>query len=79
MSIRLLIADDHEVVRAGLKSLLAEATDIHVVAEAINGEEAVRLAHRQLHAQLNRFYRRRFGSARDRRVQGSDRTGAVAG
>jgi DNA-binding NarL/FixJ family response regulator len=46
MSIRLLIADDHEVVRAGLKSLLAEARDIQVVAEAPNGEEAVRMAHR---------------------------------
>jgi DNA-binding NarL/FixJ family response regulator len=46
MSIRLLIADDHEVVRAGLKSLLADVRDIQVVAEATNGEEAVRLAHR---------------------------------
>jgi DNA-binding NarL/FixJ family response regulator len=44
MSIRLLIADDHEVVRAGLKSLLAEARDIQVVAEAANGEDAVRMA-----------------------------------
>ena len=46
MSIRLLIADDHEVVRAGLKSLLADVRDIQVVAEAANGEDAVRLAHR---------------------------------
>lgn len=46
MSIRLLIADDHEVVRAGLKSLLAEMRDIQIVAEAAGGEEAVRLAHR---------------------------------
>src|SRR5262245_8970753 len=46
MSIRLLIADDHEVVRAGLKSLLADARDIQVVAEAPSGEAAVRLAHR---------------------------------
>jgi DNA-binding NarL/FixJ family response regulator len=46
MSIRLLIADDHEVVRAGLKSLLAEARDIQIVADAPNGDAAVRLAHR---------------------------------
>src|SRR5882672_11506525 len=43
MSIKLLIADDHEVVRSGLKSLLA-GTDIKVVAEAASGEQAVRLA-----------------------------------
>jgi DNA-binding NarL/FixJ family response regulator len=46
MSIRLLIADDHEVVRAGLKSLLADIRDIQVVAEAADGDEAVRLAQR---------------------------------
>jgi DNA-binding NarL/FixJ family response regulator len=46
MSIRLLIADDHEVVRAGLKSLLADVRDIQIVAEAADGEEAVRMAHR---------------------------------
>jgi DNA-binding NarL/FixJ family response regulator len=46
MAIRLLIADDHEVVRAGLRTLLADATDIQIVAEATNGEEAVRLAQR---------------------------------
>jgi DNA-binding NarL/FixJ family response regulator len=43
MSIKLLIADDHEVVRSGLKSLLA-GTDIKIVAEASTGEQAVRLA-----------------------------------
>jgi len=46
MSIRLLIADDHEVVRAGLKSLLADVRDIQVIADASSGDEAVRLAHR---------------------------------
>jgi DNA-binding NarL/FixJ family response regulator len=43
MTIKLLIADDHEVVRAGLKSLLA-GTDIKVMAEAASGEQAVRMA-----------------------------------
>lgn len=46
MSTRLLIADDHEVVRAGLKSLLADVADIQIVAEATDGEDALRLAHR---------------------------------
>lgn len=46
MSIRLLIADDHEVVRAGLKSLLADVQDIQIVAEATDGEDALRQAHR---------------------------------
>lgn len=44
MSVRLLIADDHEMARAGVKSLLASAQDIVVVAEAADGDEAVRLA-----------------------------------
>jgi DNA-binding NarL/FixJ family response regulator len=44
MSIRLLIADDHEVVRAGLKSLLADVRDVVIVAEAADGDEAVTLA-----------------------------------
>lgn len=41
---RLLIADDHAVVRAGLRALLEGAADIDVIAEANSGEEAVRLA-----------------------------------
>src|SRR5687768_18333263 len=46
MTVRLLIADDHEVVRAGLKSLLAEVRDIEIVAEAADGDEAIRSARR---------------------------------
>lgn len=42
--IRLLIADDHPVVRAGLVGLLSDEPDFEVVAEAADGEEAVRLA-----------------------------------
>src|SRR6201988_2608839 len=41
--IRLLIADDHSVVREGLVSLVKRKSDIVVVAEAINGREAVDL------------------------------------
>jgi DNA-binding NarL/FixJ family response regulator len=39
--IRVLICDDHAVVRAGLRALLAGADDIDVVGEAAGGEEAV--------------------------------------
>jgi DNA-binding NarL/FixJ family response regulator len=39
--IRLLIADDHSMIRAGLKSLLADAADIQVAAEAANGDDAL--------------------------------------
>jgi DNA-binding NarL/FixJ family response regulator len=42
--IRILIADDHEVVRIGLVALLNRQDDFQVVAEASSGEEAVRLA-----------------------------------
>jgi DNA-binding NarL/FixJ family response regulator len=46
MTVRLLIADDHVVVRAGLKSLLDDVFDIDIVADAADGEEAIRLARR---------------------------------
>jgi len=46
--LRILIADDHAVVRAGLKALLEQQPDFTVVAEAESGIEAVRqtIAHR---------------------------------
>jgi two-component system invasion response regulator UvrY len=40
MSIRVLLTDDHEVVRAGFARLLESTPDIDVVAEAGSGEEA---------------------------------------
>ncbi|UCC90082.1 MAG: response regulator transcription factor [Anaerolineales bacterium] len=46
--IRVLVADDHPVVREGLSAIVDAEDDILVVGEAWNGEEAVRLAH-QLH------------------------------
>src|SRR3954468_4419683 len=44
MSIRILLADDHQMMRQGLKSLLAEQPDFEVVGEAADGRAAVRLA-----------------------------------
>jgi two-component system response regulator NreC len=42
--IRVLIADDHAVVRAGLRALLSSAPDLDLVGEASGGVEAVELA-----------------------------------
>ena len=42
--IRVLIVDDHEVVREGLRSILATAEDVELVGEAADGSEAIRLA-----------------------------------
>ena len=41
--IRVLVADDHPVVRAGLGAVIAEQTDLELVAEAENGANAVAL------------------------------------
>jgi DNA-binding NarL/FixJ family response regulator len=46
MTIRLLIADDHPVVRMGLLGMLAGEEDIEVVGEAYDGAEAATLAER---------------------------------
>ena len=48
MSVRVLIADDHPMVRSGLRQMLESAGDIEVVAEATTGTEAVRAASRHL-------------------------------
>jgi DNA-binding NarL/FixJ family response regulator len=44
--VRLLIVDDHPIVRAGFEGMLAGKSDLEVIGEAENGEEAVRLAER---------------------------------
>lgn len=44
MSIRVLIADDQELVRTGLRMILDAQHDIEVVGEAIDGQQAVELA-----------------------------------
>jgi two-component system, NarL family, response regulator NreC len=45
-TIRVVLADDHTVVRAGLKAVLGAARDIEVIGEAKTGREAVMLAER---------------------------------
>ncbi len=44
--IRILLADDHRIVREGLASMLSTQSDIHVVGEAGTGREAVALIKR---------------------------------
>ena len=46
MPIRLLIADDHVVIRAGMRTLLAGVRDIEIVGEATDGDEAIQMARR---------------------------------
>ncbi|MGD8752717.1 MAG: response regulator transcription factor, partial [Anaerolineales bacterium] len=41
--IRVLIADDHTIVRSGIRLLMESQADIEVVGEALNGEEAVKM------------------------------------
>jgi NarL family two-component system response regulator LiaR len=41
--IRILLADDHPIVREGLRALLETQSDFEVIAECVNGEEALRL------------------------------------
>ncbi|HEY9527200.1 MAG TPA: response regulator transcription factor [Anaerolineales bacterium] len=41
--IRVLLADDHHIVRAGVRQLIESAEDLHVIAEAGDGEEAQNL------------------------------------
>lgn len=46
MKVRVLLADDHETVREGLKAILHAQPDIEVVGEASDGEEALAAARR---------------------------------
>jgi DNA-binding NarL/FixJ family response regulator len=46
--IRVVIADDHPLVRQGIRALLEKASDIEVVGEAADGQEAVELVQRLL-------------------------------
>ena len=44
MSIRIVLADDHKILRAGLRAMIVEQPDMEVVGEAENGRLAVNLA-----------------------------------
>jgi len=44
MSVKIIIADDHKIMRDGLRTLLEKEKGLEVVAEAQNGRDAVRLA-----------------------------------
>jgi DNA-binding NarL/FixJ family response regulator len=46
--LRVLLADDHGIVRRGLRSLIESQPDIEVVAEAVDGLEAIRLCEEHL-------------------------------
>lgn len=50
-SIRIVVADDHPIVRAGIVGLLETAIGIEVVGEAADGAEALRAA-RELHPEV---------------------------
>ena len=49
--IRILLADDHTIIRSGLRLLLDQQPDFKVIAEASNGREAVDLA-AELHPEI---------------------------
>ena len=44
MAIRVLLADDHKIFREGLKNLLAQESDLSIVADTDDGAHAVELA-----------------------------------
>jgi two-component system response regulator NreC len=51
MSIRIMIADDHRILRAGLKTLLGTDSNLEVVGEAANFEETIQRA-QELHPDI---------------------------
>jgi len=44
MTLKILLADDHQIFRDGLKALISQSSDLEVVAQANNGREAIDLA-----------------------------------
>jgi RNA polymerase sigma factor (sigma-70 family) len=46
MKIRVLVADDHAIIREGLRVMLGNQPDMEVVAAATNGREAIQLVHK---------------------------------
>src|SRR5881296_2246314 len=48
MPIRVLLVDDHELVRQGVAAMLAKAEDLSIVGEAKTGRDAIEVARREL-------------------------------
>jgi two-component system invasion response regulator UvrY len=46
--IKVLLADDHSIVRSGLRRIVEESEDMVVIAEAADGQEAIRQVHKTL-------------------------------
>ena len=46
MSIKIILADDHKIIMQGLRSLIDNEKDMEVVAEAVNGRQAVNLVNK---------------------------------
>ena len=44
MTIRLLLVDDHAVVRSGIRGFLEQDARLHIIAEAVNGDQALAVA-----------------------------------
>jgi CheY-like chemotaxis protein len=44
MSVRILLVDEHPIVRLGVRALLDSELDLKVVGEAVSGTDAIRLA-----------------------------------
>jgi len=44
MPVRILVVDDHEVVRQGIRTILSARPEWEICGEAVNGQEAIRLA-----------------------------------
>jgi YesN/AraC family two-component response regulator len=60
--IKVLLADDHAIVRAGLVRIVEESGDIEVVAEASDGREALRLAAHKLPMKTQFVVRDSYGA-----------------
>ena len=76
MAIRILIADDHSVVRQGLRMFLGLDPDLEVIGEARDGAEALRMA-RELKPELDGY--RAFCEYRDNetRLRGKTKVSRV--